>query len=133
MPASPLNQIWIVGDLRTPRLFGMGLNILSKARLLAQEISGQTAMVLMDAVDHTLAGPACGTIEDPLGEGIAHGADPAEALARSRTPMGEMKISGIASNVDLHSALLSDPVFNTGGLSIHYQEKRLEDRGQADG
>ncbi len=64
---------------------------------------------------------------------IAHGADRAEAMARARAAMGEMQISGVASNIALHRALLADPGFNAGGVSIHYLETWLEDRGQGDG
>ena len=60
---------------------------------------------------------------------IVHGQDRAEAMARARAAMDEMQISGVASNIALHRALLSDPEFNAGGVSIHFLEKWLEKRG----
>jgi electron transfer flavoprotein alpha subunit/transcriptional regulator with XRE-family HTH domain len=41
------NEIWVLGDLRNARFFGFGLNVLAKARELAQSVSGKVAMVLM--------------------------------------------------------------------------------------
>jgi electron transfer flavoprotein alpha subunit/transcriptional regulator with XRE-family HTH domain len=93
------NQIWVVGDLRAPRFFSFGLNILAKARLLAQELSCLTAMVFMDAADLRLSGPACGTITDPLGECLTHGADRAIQLLHPDLGTAQPAV---------HAAVLSD-------------------------
>jgi len=60
-----------------------------------------------------------------IGKLIAHGDDRSAALARMRQALTEMVIGGIKSNVDLHRRMLSDPGFVTGGVNIHYLEKRL--------
>ncbi len=44
-------EIWVVGDLRNKRLFGFSLNVLAKARELAQSISGKAVVVLMGSSD----------------------------------------------------------------------------------
>jgi electron transfer flavoprotein alpha subunit len=75
---NPYKGIWVFGDLRNERLFGLSLNVLSKARELAQALSGKTAIVL-------LAGPASAKSEitsslglsphQAAGLSLAHGAD----------------------------------------------------------
>ncbi len=45
-------EIWVFGDLRSPRLMQMSLKVLGKARELADSISGKTAMVLMGSTEN---------------------------------------------------------------------------------
>ena len=47
MEKHPTIEIWVYGDLRNERFFGISLNILAKARELAQSVSGKVAMVLL--------------------------------------------------------------------------------------
>ena len=49
MTAKP---IWVVGDLRTDRLWKESLNVLAKALASAKEIKAPVSMVLMGALDH---------------------------------------------------------------------------------
>ena len=73
-------EIWVFGDLRNERFFGFGLNVLAKARELAELMSGKVAMVLMglSSVDEP---KNASTIQAfiPVAEAektcIAHGAD----------------------------------------------------------
>ena len=60
-----------------------------------------------------------------LGKLIVHGASRADALARMRIALAEMRISGIASNLSLHRDILDDPEFNSGCVDIHHLERRL--------
>lgn len=60
-----------------------------------------------------------------LGKLIVHGADRADALARMRIALAEMRIAGIASNLPLHRSIIDDPDFNTGGVDIHHLERRI--------
>lgn len=60
-----------------------------------------------------------------IGKLICYGDTRAEALARMRVALSEMVIEGISSNLALHRMILADSEFNTGGTSIHYLEKRL--------
>ncbi len=62
---------------------------------------------------------------------IAHGADRAEALARMRAALAEMRIEGVKTNIPLHLRMLAEPGFAAGGVSIHHLEHWL--KAQADG
>ena len=65
----------MVCDLRNPRFFGFGLNLLSKAGGLAQAVSGKSAAVIFDYELPDPSAAVCGPVSDPAGECIAHGAD----------------------------------------------------------
>jgi len=60
-----------------------------------------------------------------IGKLIAHGEDRASALARMRTALSETIITGIKSNIPLHSRIVNDSAFKAGGQSIHYLEDLL--------
>jgi acetyl-CoA carboxylase biotin carboxylase subunit len=49
------------------------------------------------------------------------------ALARMRQALDELVIEGIRTNTPLHRDLVRDRSFQTGGVSIHYLESKLED------
>jgi acetyl-CoA carboxylase biotin carboxylase subunit len=57
---------------------------------------------------------------------ICHGEDRSLALARMRQALDELVVEGIRTNTPLHRDLVRDPAFKTGGVSIHYLEKRLQ-------
>ena len=58
---------------------------------------------------------------------ICHGEDRPLALARMRQALDELVVEGIRTNTPLHRELVRDPAFKTGGVSIHYLEKRLQE------
>jgi acetyl-CoA carboxylase biotin carboxylase subunit len=60
-----------------------------------------------------------------IGKLIAHGETREGALARMRTALSEIVIDGINTNIALHQDVLSDAAFQTGGVNIHYLEKKL--------
>lgn len=60
-----------------------------------------------------------------IGKVIAHGATRDEALARLRAALGEMRVTGLPTNIALHQSLLQDPGFLRGGVSIHHLESLL--------
>ena len=59
---------------------------------------------------------------------VTHGASRAEALARMRIALSEMRIEGIRTNVPLHRAILDDDDFCAGGVDIHHLERWLARR-----
>ena len=59
---------------------------------------------------------------------VTHGASRAEALARMRIALSEMRIEGIRTNVPLHRAILDDHAFCEGGVDIHHLERWLARR-----
>ena len=59
---------------------------------------------------------------------VTHGASRAEALARMRIALSEMRIEGIRTNVPLHRAILNDNDFCAGGVDIHRLERWLARR-----
>ena len=60
-----------------------------------------------------------------IGKVITYGQDRATALSRMRIALDEMVIEGIKTNIPLHEDLVRDPVFQKGGVNIHYLEKKL--------
>ena len=63
-----------------------------------------------------------------IGKLITHGETREVAMARMRTALGEMVIEGIKCNIPLHQDLFNDEGFKTGGVNIHYLEKKLEEK-----
>ena len=58
-----------------------------------------------------------------IGKLICVGADRSEALARMSGALRETKIGPIATNLDLHKKILSDPDFQVGAVSTAYLEE----------
>jgi electron transfer flavoprotein alpha subunit len=44
-------EIWVIGDLRNEKFFGFGLNILAKAREVAQPVPAKAVMVMIGSTD----------------------------------------------------------------------------------
>ena len=73
-------DIWVVGDLRNEKLFGLYINALGKAREIARSVSGKVAAVLIGSSN---AGLECNShgektylpVEPAANESIAYGAD----------------------------------------------------------
>ena len=63
-----------------------------------------------------------------LGKIIAHGPDRATALARLRAAVAATRISGVATNLPFHAAVLLDAEFATGGVDTGYVERLLGTR-----
>jgi acetyl-CoA carboxylase biotin carboxylase subunit len=61
-----------------------------------------------------------------IGKLITHGEDRATAIKRMQGALQEMIIDGIKTNIPLQLRLMGDPVFNEGGMDIHYLERLLE-------
>ena len=60
-----------------------------------------------------------------IGKLITYGDTRDQAIARMRIALSEMMITGISSNIALHSDLMADAAFHAGGMSIHYLEQKL--------
>jgi acetyl-CoA carboxylase biotin carboxylase subunit len=60
-----------------------------------------------------------------IGKLIANGPNRGSALARMRTALSEIVVSGIRTNIDLQQDIITDAAFRTGGTDIHYLEKKL--------
>ena len=59
---------------------------------------------------------------------ISYGNSRDEALNRMKNALNEILIDGINTNIPLHQELIDDTNFRTGGVSIHYLEKKLNTR-----
>jgi len=57
---------------------------------------------------------------------IGHGRTRAEALARLRVALDEMRVEGISTNLPLHRLLLREEGFVRGGVDIHHLQRWLE-------
>ena len=51
---------------------------------------------------------------------IAHGRDRQESLHRLRSALGTLHIEGVATNRDLHLAILDHPTFIAGGVDTNF-------------
>ncbi|SIT12279.1 acetyl-CoA carboxylase biotin carboxylase subunit [Paracoccus saliphilus] len=103
----------------------------SPGRITAMHVPGGPG-IRMDS--HVCAGEAIpASYDSMIGKVIAHGRNRAEALARARSALSEMRIEGVASNLPLHRELLADPGFREGGVSIHHLENWLAAREKSDG
>jgi len=60
-----------------------------------------------------------------IGKLIAFADNRDAAIARMSMALDEIVIDGIKTNVPLHQRLLRDAGFRTGGMNIHYLEKKL--------
>ncbi len=60
-----------------------------------------------------------------IGKLITHGPSRDSALARMRTALSEIVVSGIKTNIPLQQDIISDAAFRAGGTDIHYLEKKL--------
>ncbi|MHB8255918.1 MAG: acetyl-CoA carboxylase biotin carboxylase subunit [Acidiferrobacterales bacterium] len=60
-----------------------------------------------------------------IGKLIAFGTDREIAMARMRIALSEMVIDGIRTNIALHQDIMNDAAFASGGVNIHYLEKKL--------
>ncbi|KPK11257.1 MAG: acetyl-CoA carboxylase biotin carboxylase subunit [Acidithiobacillales bacterium SG8_45] len=56
---------------------------------------------------------------------IVHGDTREIAMARMRIALSEMFIDGIKTNIPLQEKIMADSAFQTGGVNIHYLEKKL--------
>jgi len=62
-----------------------------------------------------------------IGKVISFGENRQVALARMRGALDELVVEGIRTNAALHRDLVRDRAFQSGGVSIHYLESKLED------
>jgi len=62
-----------------------------------------------------------------VGKIISYGENRKVALARMRQALDELVVEGIKTNAALHRDLVVDRAFQSGGVSIHYLESKLED------
>ncbi len=60
-----------------------------------------------------------------IGKLITHGPSRDSALARMRTALAEIVVSGIGTNIALQQEIIGDAAFRAGGTDIHYLEKKL--------
>jgi len=60
-----------------------------------------------------------------IGKLIAHGESREAAIARMANALTEIVIDGLSTNLDLHRMIIDDAAFRTGGVDIHYLERKL--------
>lgn len=60
-----------------------------------------------------------------IGKIITYGETRDIAIARMANALDEIVIEGIKTNIPLLQEIIHDPVFQKGGMSIHYLEKKL--------
>lgn len=106
-------EVWVYGDLRDERLFGLSLRVLAKARTLAETCSGKAAMVLLGS-----SGPpvkdSSSLFKDALGlrdasdRSVSHGADFVYVLnhAHLATPRADIFATPLAKAVKKHQPML---------------------------
>jgi acetyl-CoA carboxylase biotin carboxylase subunit len=60
-----------------------------------------------------------------IGKLIAYGDTRETAIERMKNALGEMVVEGIKTNIALHQEIFNHSAFRSGGLDIHYLERRL--------
>ncbi|HNS28485.1 MAG TPA: acetyl-CoA carboxylase biotin carboxylase subunit, partial [Steroidobacteraceae bacterium] len=60
-----------------------------------------------------------------IGKVIAYGDTRDTAIARMKMALAEMVVEGIKTNSALHREIFNHAAFRSGGLDIHYLERRL--------
>jgi acetyl-CoA carboxylase, biotin carboxylase subunit len=68
-----------------------------------------------------------------IGKLIVHGRDRAECLMRLRRALNEMVITGVETTLPLFRDLMNEPDVINGDYSIHWLEKNLAAKAQAEG
>ena len=63
-----------------------------------------------------------------IGKICVHGKTREQAMAKMRVALAELAITGIKTNTALHRDLFVDNSVQTGGVSIHYLERWLEEK-----
>lgn len=63
-----------------------------------------------------------------IGKICVHAPTREQAMAKMRVALGELAITGIKTNTELHRNLFADKGFIDGGVSIHYLEHWLDER-----
>jgi len=63
-----------------------------------------------------------------VGKVIAFGDTREQAIAKMRIALSEMIVEGIKTNIPLHQELMNDAAFRRGGTSIHYLERKLQQK-----
>jgi electron transfer flavoprotein alpha subunit len=107
-------EIWVFGDLRNERFFGWGLNVLAKARELAEHVSGKAAIVLM-GLSSGDEPKNFSTVEGyiPVAEAekicITHGADKVYNFDIARLSM---------PRADIYSRILADAVLDYNPMLV---------------
>jgi acetyl-CoA carboxylase biotin carboxylase subunit len=90
---------------------------------------GRAVRVRVDT--HMQAGAAVPPYYDSLlAKVIAHGAGRGDAIRALRAALDMCAIDGVATNLDLHRALLADPEFAAGGVDTGYLARWLARAGQ---
>mgnify|MGYP002132006828 CR=1 FL=1 len=89
--------------------------------------SNSSAMILLES-DTPLGDEAHDYYDSLIAKLVTHGATRAQALARMRVALDDMRVEGIRTNIPLHRELLQDAGFTRGGVDIHHLERLLAAR-----
>jgi electron transfer flavoprotein alpha subunit/transcriptional regulator with XRE-family HTH domain len=113
MPEVAEREIWVLGDLRNERFFGFGLNVLAKARAVAQSAQAKVVMVLIGLSDFDESR------NDPISQAfvpvaaaeemcLAHGADKVYVyeVAHLKMPRADIYAHVMANAVLKHNPML---------------------------
>jgi len=125
------NDIWVVADLRSERLFGYTLNILAKARELAGEISGRAAVVVLEPPSPASTGPTGLPPDEAVARSLAHGADLVYRIADPilAEPRADAFAQALAAAVRLRTPRLVLCALTDFGRELAARTARLHDAG----
>jgi len=108
MPRQTKNAIWVYIDLRNDRFFGFSLNVLAKARELAQAVGGTATAIIAGAADKQgdergdIPGDAAGIVMGQAAkEVISYGADEVIVIENQELglPRADLFASGLVEAV----------------------------------
>lgn len=129
-------EIWVFGDLRNKRLFGYCLNVLAKARELADPASGKVAVVLMGSSAGDKPGNgsgmnACLSIVPAAEACIDHGADFVYIFDNKNlvVPRADMYAAVLAKAVLRHGPTLVMCALTDFGRELAARAARISNTG----
>lgn len=132
----PATEIWVYVDLRNERFFGFGLNVLAKARELADAVSGKAAAVIIGSSAHVepenhVVLRGCMSLDAASQDCIGHGADLVYVLDTPclAEPRADIFATAMAEAVRTHAPMLVLYALTDFGRELAARTARMSNSG----
>ena len=129
-------EIWVYVDLRNEMFFGYSLNVLAKARELADAVSGKAAAVIIGSSAHVgpddFVGPrVCMSLDAAAQDCVGHGADQVYVLDNPSlaVPRADIYAAAMAEAVRTHGPMLVLYALTDFGRELAARTARMSNSG----
>ena len=129
-------EIWVYVDLRNERFMGFGLNVLAKARELADAVSGKAAAVIIGSSAHVgpedhVAPRGCMSLDAAGEDCIGHGADLVYVLDNPclAVPRADIFAAAMAEAIRTHAPMLVLYALTDFGRELAARTARMSNSG----